>query len=256
MKKNIYIIKEILLSLLLTILLILPAYTFAAPKDNSNAEKQRVDNLKERANREIDRRVASLSKLTSRINLIVRITSEQKTSLISEISKNITELTALKNKVTSDTDLATLKGNVKSIVDSYKIYGVFVPKIHLLITINKTDQAQIKLSDIALKLEDRIKTLKDGGKNVTSLEADLIDMKTNLANAKTKIDALQEKIFAVIPADYPGNKGILVDGKNAMASIRKDLATARQDAGKIVEVIKAMDQERSTINNTEEASKK
>lgn len=235
--------KKLLTSLFLVLILISPTYVFAAPKDNAAVEKQRIDNLKERANREIDRRISSLSKLTDKISTIARITDAQKASLNTEIANNVAELTSLKDKIATDTELSVLKNDVKSIVDSYRIYAIFIPKIHLLASVNKTDQAQIKLSEIAVKLEAKIKILKDSGKDVSRLETNLAEMKTNLTNAKTKINTLQEKIISVIPSGYPGNKNVLIDGKNTMALIKKDLASARQNAAQVIAGIKAINQQ-------------
>lgn len=239
MKKNINFAKKTLVYLLLAIVLILPVYTSAAPKDTSTAEKQKITNLQERANREIDRRVSSLGKLNSKINSIAKISAEQKKSLTDEILKNQRDLMMLKNKIAQDTELATLKNDAKSIVDSYKIYGVLMPKINLLASINRTDTARMKLSQLVIKLENQIKVLKDSGKDVNAMESSLAEMKTSLGGAETKIAGLQEKIMAVTPADYPGNKSVLTEGKNNLALAKKDVNDARSDAGKIIEIMKA-----------------
>jgi hypothetical protein len=239
MKTNINFVKKTLAHLLLAVFLLLPVYTSAAPKDTATAEKQKITNLQERANREIDRRVSSLGKLNSKINNITKISDEQKKSLTDEILKNQRDLMMLKNRIAKDAELATLKNDVKSIVDSYKIYGVLIPKINLMASINRTDTARMKLSQLVIKLENQIKALKDNGKDVSTMESSLAEMKTSLGDAETKISGLQEKIMAVTPADYPGNKGVLTEGKNNLALAKKDIADARSDAGKIIEAMKA-----------------
>jgi septal ring factor EnvC (AmiA/AmiB activator) len=243
-------LKKSMVVLFLVSVLLLPAYASATPKAKAEADQQRVDNLKERANREVERRITTLNKLVSQISSIKKLTPDQKTAFSSEIQKNVSDLSSLKAKIGAETDLATVKSDVKSIVDSYKIFGVFMPKIHLLAAVNKTEQAQIKLSTIATRLETQISTLKTVGKDVAGMEADLAEMKAKLTDAKTKITALQAKIIAVTTDGYPGNKGVLVDGKNDLAEIKKDLATARTDAKKIVNAIKSLNSDTSAETKT------
>src|SRR5260370_39951459 len=91
-------------------------------------QTDKIVNLKERAGKEIDRRVASLMKLIDRVNAIKRLSTTQKSTFTAEIQVQITNLNNLKAKIAADTDLPTLRIDVQSIVQSYTIYALFMPQ--------------------------------------------------------------------------------------------------------------------------------
>src|SRR5260221_6677463 len=104
-----------------------PATTRGAAKALA-AQEDKMARLKTRAENEIDRRVAGLTKLIDRINGIQRLSADQKTTLVSQLQAEISALNSLKAKIASDTDIATLRTDVQSIVKSYRIYALFIPK--------------------------------------------------------------------------------------------------------------------------------
>ena len=220
----------------------LPMVVIAAPATTkAENDQQKMTNLRERSDREIDRRVLAMNKLLAKINAFQKIATEQKSAFTAEIQNNITELTTLRTKIAADADLTTMRADAKSIVSSYKTFGVFMPKIHLLATIENANQVRVKLLAVSAKLEAQLEIQSADDKDVLALEANLKEMKVALADAEVEIVALEGRIIAVSTEGYPGNKGILTEGKNSMASIRKDLATARQDAAKIIAGIKALE---------------
>lgn len=235
MKKLTFI--KFALALLLLLSPLVPLNALAA---SGNVQQNALANLKDRADREIDRRVTSLTALMSRITDLKRLTAGQKSSFSSQIQANISDLERVKTKIANDSDLAAMRSDVKSITESYRIYLVFIPKIHFLAAIDATASAQTKLGNIATELDGKLKTLAANGADVSHLQADLNDMNARLSDASSQTSALENKLITVTPDGYPGNRTVLVDGKNTMASIRKDLADARADARKIVDGIKSL----------------
>lgn len=173
-------------------------------KKAENAQKK-ISLKKDNSIKEIDRRVESMNKLIEKIKGMKRISDAEKTKLIGQIQTEITNLNNLKATIEADTDPTALTEHKKSIVDSYRIYALFLPKITL---IAHADQV--------------IET------------ADLMKAKTTNADALAKIDSgktkAQSAINAVIdllPSGYPANKVTLESARKTLASAIKDLNWAR-----------------------------
>src|SRR5579872_6107659 len=84
----------------------------------------RQTNLKTRADNEITRRITALNDLITRINGFTRLTADQKSSFVTQIQTEINTLTSLKTKIDADTDTATLKTDVQSIVAEYRVFAL------------------------------------------------------------------------------------------------------------------------------------
>ena len=140
----------------------------------------KTTNLKDRAAKEIERRLTSLNDLISKINGIKKITDAQKSSFSSQIQTEIVSLNTLKTKIDADTDLTALKTDVQSIIKSYRVYALFLPKINILLAADGLDNLADKLSTIAIKLETKINDAKVKGTDVATLNSLLSNL-----NSKT-----------------------------------------------------------------------
>ncbi len=69
--------------------------TSAGASGTGQAVQARMDNLKDRANREIDRRVDALGKMVDKISGMKRLTADEKSSFTSQINQNIDDLNNL-----------------------------------------------------------------------------------------------------------------------------------------------------------------
>lgn len=232
-------IKKLSVATLITVgLMISPISIYAQTGANSAStagqtrrgavEQQRVTGLKTRAGNEIDRRIASLNKLMAKINGIQKLSTDQKSKLASQIQNYITELTNLKAKIDAETDLATIKADVKSVVTNYRIYALFMPEINELLAIDRVSIVADKLSNVEISLQGK------GGD-----QALLTDMQNKITDAKSLLQAAQAEITPLTPAGYPGNRTTLQDARAKIKSAGQDLRMAWQEAQKIKQEIKA-----------------
>lgn len=238
--------------------IVLPLTTFAVDKEAKQSaqvkaqeqkdeiNQKKIENLKTKGAKEIDRRLNSLNKLITKINKIKRISADQKSQFLTEIQKNITELTNLKAKINADTDLETLRADVKSIVESYRIYAVFIPRIHILAGADAADIVTARLTALSTKLETRVAEAKTAGKNVADTESLLADMKAQIASAKTEINKAVESAISATPSGYPGNKGTLQSANKSLSNAKKALNAAKQDASKIIKTLKSMSESKES----------
>ena len=209
----------------------------------------KVENLKERAEREIERRITSLNRLIDKINALKKISDSQKETFVKQIQDEITSLTNLKTKINADTDLTILKTDVQSIVKSYRVYLLFVPKINVLVAADSLDTIADKLDILAAKLEVRINTA--GDVDATKLKTTLEDMKLKIADMRVQAQKARDAVIVLTPEEYPGNKTILQQGRQFIVAGKKDLQTARQDVQIIIQGLKDMKNTKTSTSSAE-----
>jgi hypothetical protein len=211
-----------------------PSFAQAATEKNS----EKILQLQARGDREIDRRISPLSLLAGKIDKISKLTAEQKASYIAEINDNIYELQTLRNKIDVDTDLAVLKKDLANVTAAYSIYAVYIPKVRLLVCVDRVDATNNVLTGVETSLEEKITAQKTAGKDVVGAEALVKDMKTKLASAKVKSAALSSSLIDIVPSGYPGNKGSFQTAKSDLSAIRNLLSEAKKDAADAWTILK------------------
>lgn len=203
----------------------------------------RLESLRERALREIDRRLASLNKLSTRIDSLKRLSTGQKSSFKAGIQGQIDSLTSLRGTIETQTDAATLRSDVKSIRDSYRIYALYMPKIGTLVVIDVMNTTYNKLSELATKLDTRIQEAKAEGNDTTVLETALTDMKSDLESAKTNFTEAEQLVLPLEPEGFPGNKTQLQEARTKMQAARADFRSARENARTIIQGLKGFNKQ-------------
>ncbi len=205
----------------------------------------RLADAKERATREIDRRISELNELATRINEIVRLTEAQKSSFATSISGQITALQALKVEIAAKTEAAGLRASIKSLTDSYRIYAFTFPQISIIAAASRALGTAEKFEDIRVKLEERIAASKSAGDDVAALEATLISMGTKIMSAKQKAQDALDAVNMLRPSNgdqkaYKANHNELKEAHVKVRSAQQDIVDARKLAGDIVRTLRAL----------------
>lgn len=189
----------------------------------------RITNLQIRANTAIDNRVTRLNQLIDRINGIKRLTTDQKTTLSGQIQTEISNLQALKVKIDADTDLATLRTDVQSVVKSYRVYVVFIPKIYIIAHGDRLMDVVSALQTYEGKLQARV-TNAGSPSGLTSL---LADMTAKLTDANAQAQNAINAVLPLTPDGWPGNKATLQSARTMLQTARQDIQAAWHDAQQI-----------------------
>lgn len=247
--------KKLSLILALFLLLILAGNSYAqglfqtARTGSQSAARQslkaqndadRIQNLKQRADAEITRRVTSLTELITKINGLKKLSQTNKTDLINKVQTEITGLNTLKTKIDADTDLAILRADVKSIVQSYRVYAFFIPQIRILSAADVMSQSADSLTVLANKLETLITKSGATGTTLISLQNYLSDMRAKIKEANDIYQVIETEVLALTPAGYPTNKTTLEDARAKLKTGSKALKTARDDAKQIVKILRSL----------------
>ena len=212
-----------------------PASTAKVAK-NTDA---RVTDLKSRADTEITRRTTSLNTLFAKINGLKKLSDADKTTYTTNSQNEINSLNTLKTKIDADTDLATLKTDVQSIVQDYRVYLVYMPQIRILSSADTMDVTADLLTTEAGQLQTAINNAASGGHDVTALNTLLSDMNAKITDAKTQYQNATNLVTGLTPQGYPGNKTSLITARADIKAGAGDLKTAHQDALQIRTDLKA-----------------
>ena len=207
---------------------------------NPTAQNNVMENLRTRAGQEITRRVTSLTELITKINGLKKLSQTNKTDLTNQVQTEITGLNTLKTKIDADTDIATLRTDVKSIVQSYRVYAFFIPQIRILSANDAMSQLTDNLTILANKLETLIGKSGATGATLTSLQTYLSDMKAKIKVASDTYQAVETEVLALTPAGYPTNKATLQDARAKLKTGSQALKAARDDAKQIVKILRSL----------------
>lgn len=205
---------------------------------------KRIAKAKERANEEIARRITSLTNLNTRIQAMARVSTTTKTTISASITTQINTLNTLKAKIAADTDLDTLKADIKTITESYRIYALVIPQAQIAVAADKILTVADAQTTVSGKLQSYISQAQTAGKDVTSLNTLLADMNAKIADAKVQANAGVTLTATLTPdmgdkTKMESNKQALSDGRAKIKLGEQDLKAAQSDARKIVQGLKA-----------------
>jgi hypothetical protein len=219
----------------------LPGITSENPASLNNLSLAQVIS---RGTRLINTRLTSLNNLKNLINKS-KLTTDQKNSLNSMIDDNIAGLNQQKTKIAADTDLTTAKADVSYIYTYYRIYAVFIPKIHALKMLS-LDQNTLNnfQNTVFVKYQAKIDSLKTNNGNATTIanmEAGLAKAKNDATTAGSLITSTTAQAQNLQPSDYPTQSKTIITGIRAnIKTVRTDFQTIRTDLrikGRITEKV-------------------
>lgn len=196
------------------------------------------------ADKEISRRIDALNQLSTRIGGIKKVSDAGKAAIVSTVSTEIADLTALKAKIDADTDATVLKTDVKSITGSYRIFALVIPQGHLLAAVDSVNATADSLATLGGKLSMRIASSSAAGKDVTALNASLTDLNAKIADARSQATAAWAEVASLKPdngdkATMTANTAALKDARAKIKAASEDLKAARKDAQSIVDGLRA-----------------
>ncbi len=207
---------------------------------NNAAAQATLKRLQTRGNAEISRRLTSLNKLAGVIRSTAKLSATDKSDLTSQVSGEISDLTALKTKLDADTTAGDAQTDAQSIITNYRVYALVLPKVYLLKTADAELTNSAKLSTLAGKLQTRITATKNQGKDVTSLQSSLDDMNSQISAAQDLANAVDTAVAPLQPTDYDSDHSILEGQRSQLQTAHQDNQAAYADARTIVSGLKSL----------------
>ena len=198
-----------------------------------------------KADQEITRRIEALNQLNTRTQAMQRVSDQGKAQIKAQLEGNIKNLTDLKAKIDAETDIATLKTDVKSITDSYRIFVLVLPQGRILAAGDKIVSISTLMQNMAAKFQARMQIAQTAGKDVTALQKALVDMQAKITDAQSQAQAGVNVIAALAPdqgdkAKMQSNTASLNDARTKIRAGITDIQAARKDIASIISGLKAM----------------
>ncbi len=206
---------------------------------------------KTKAAQEIDRRLAALQALAARINAMTKVTPELKANINTVVQNQTQTFGQLKAKIAADTDLVTLKADVKSITDSYRVYALLIPQAHIIAASDRVVTLNNMLNGIGLKLKARLESAQAAGADVTALGTTLVELGTKIDSANAHAQAAVNGTVSLVPDDgdkakMEANLKALKDARAEIVAAHKDLADARKAVAAIISGLTSLQVNAST----------
>ena len=113
-----------------------------------------------KADTDISNRIDSLNKTLEKIQAMKNVSDSEKAPIASDLQSEVTKLQALKSKIDSDTDLATIKADLATIISGSRIYVLVIPRANILASVDKINTIATMFGTISTKLQSRINEIK------------------------------------------------------------------------------------------------
>lgn len=211
------------------------------PTKTTNNTTSAINNKKALADQEITRRITALEGLISQVEVIKRLSSTEVATYTSEIQSEMSSLTTLEAKINADTDLTTLNTDIQSIVNSYRVFVVYIPQMWLLVTADRMNATLTSFNTFAAKLNTRIQTDSEKGQNVANLQTDYNHIISQLTDLNSQIQNVITIANTLTPTGYPGNVTQIQQARADVKTGQNDITSALQEAKIIVDGLKALE---------------
>ncbi|MBI5003938.1 hypothetical protein HZC00_02500 [Candidatus Kaiserbacteria bacterium] len=215
----------------------------------------RIQKGKTKAEEEISRRITALGSLNDRVQAMARVSGDWKSSISTTVRDQIASLSTLQAKIDGDIDLDTLKADIKSIAESYRIFMLVLPQGRITTAADHIQIAAGTFTTLSGKLAARINDAQGSGHDVADMSASLADMNAKIAEANTQAAAATTAVSSLKPDGgdktiVDSNKAALKDAQSKLKAARDALQAARKSAGDIVKALKEMNANASASAST------
>ena len=161
-----------------------------------------------------------------------KLSSSDKATLQSEITKEVNGLNSAKAKLDKETSVSAAQADVAALATEYKVYGFLSPKIHIVSSADWQQVVEGNLALLASKLQGRI------GHN-QQLQTVLDDMDKNITKAKAGSSSVETAVLPLQDSDFVHNPKLFVNYVSSLQQAQAENQTAMTDARTIIDTLKA-----------------
>jgi len=199
--------------------------------------------LQELGAKMIDKRVNAISKYDGLLVQTKHISEATLTQVRGELSRvggENGELNTLKTKILGETDIPTLKADIKLIVEKYRVYQVFLPQSVGIVAVDRLKAFQQKLYDLKGKISLKADELEGQGKDVSAIRNLLSTADGQIGLAATDISTAEIKFVSMQISDPETARSLKLEGRQSLLDARKDFSDARKNLKDAVQQIKEL----------------
>ena len=180
-----------------------------------------------KADTEIAKRIDSLNQTLEKISSMKNVSDSEKASIKSDVQSEITKLEALKSKIDSDTDLATIKKDLASISTGSRIYMLVIPRMNILASVDKVNTISTMMETVVAKLTVRVSELKATGTDVAAVETALANVIKKITDARSEALTAQTSVSDLVPDN--GDKAKIESNNVSLKAAKANIKTANQN---------------------------
>ena len=174
-------------------------------------------------------RVKRLHDLSAAVGASTGLTSADRSSLTTDIGNDLAGITALQQKIPSDTSCAEVAADAHAMVVDYRVFVVMSPQVHLTIAADTETSVAAALAALEPEITARITAAKQSGVTVRAAETTYSDFQTQVATATQSSTGVAGKVLALTPASYPGSRTTLENARASLSTGRVALVRAHGD---------------------------
>ncbi len=200
----------------------LPTPTPAPPVVSSIDSSKHLNNLKTHGAAEVDRRLALLQAVATRLANSTQLTASDRNALTKQISDQVAALGTLKSKLATESDLTLARKDVQAIIDEYRLFGLLTAQISIVTASDRMAETQTQLQTVVTELQKKATILKSAGKDTAALQESIDLAKTSITTAQPLFSKLTAQILAFKASDYAADHKLL-------SSYRDNITTARDN---------------------------
>jgi len=165
-------------------------------------------------NNQTSSKINYLTGLVPQIQSMSKIVDSEKSVIVENINMQIKNLTEQQNRVDNATDSASLKSNTQLLGELYRVYTLFIPKIHIVLAADRIVDIVDDLNILSGKLNTRISLEINKNKDTKQLEILLEEMNKNISDARDQAQKSLDAIKSLGPDQ--GNKSVFESNKTSL----------------------------------------
>lgn len=200
----------------------------------ATTEKQQLAQLQTRASTEIDRRIKSLDVLTPLIAKLANTGAAAQKSYDTAVKAEIRTLQQYAAAINGDATLAAATADARKLSPQYAVFMVVVPKTWLIVTADWQQVWEAKLSTYADKIQDRLSTASNAGKDTSAAQITLNDLRSHINLAQDATDTVAKAVPQTRLGQYNANHAVLVSHYAKLKTAHSNLQVAFDDAKELL----------------------
>jgi len=220
----------------------LPAAANAASDETEATSRPTIEQVKERAQAAIDRRLDTLDELTQRVTDSAYMTDAHKSVLLGEYASAEFGLAALADEIAAATNGDELRKLVPLIAKDFRIYLVVVPKSREVNASDRVGDVVDRLDEAADTVAEAIRRGEEAGLDMSAAQRWLVSARDDIAEARGTGVPVAGDVIGLQASDWeePASSN-LQEGRrrleNARVDIRKAVASLEQARDAIKDAI-------------------
>lgn len=207
---------------------------------------KKMTQARDKADKEIDRRLASLTKLSGRLDQLRNISSADKASINTVINGLTASLSSLKNEIDLTSSSTVLKADLEAITQNYRVYALVMPQLMIVASADRILVMVNMMAQIGAKLETRLAG-ETNNPDIASLQSTLADFKSKIIDAKSQAEAALSGVATLVPdqgdkTKMEANTAALKAARAKVKDAQDGLKAARKDGQTVIKSLVKTDQ--------------